>query len=427
MSKESDLKVVGFCDWVIKYGLYLLIFLIPLFFLPLNTNILELNKQLLLVVFALLLLIAWIGKMIAKGQMTMKKSWLNIGLALFAIVYLVSAILSKNLYQSLVGSGGVISESFFSLLALLIIFFVAVNNFKNRRDILNAVFVLVCSGLLVGVFGFLQLTNNFLLPWDFAQNANFNTVGSVNSLEIFLASLLVLTMVLFTESDTVRWRQFFYGIAAAFFLMMVLSINFANVWWALLLVAVIIVSLGIINRAQVSQYRLILPMLALAFAVLMLLPVRLNIFTWFNVPSEVSPSWGASIDINKQALKEKPIFGTGPGSYSYAYGLYRDKILNQTDFWNVRFNQGVSKIASQPVTLGLAGWLIWLVSVFGFALYGLFTLIRRRGQNWPMALALFLGWFFLAFAQVLYGANLLLEFMFWLMLTTIFVFVVTQN
>ncbi|MBU2036967.1 tetratricopeptide repeat protein [Patescibacteria group bacterium] len=416
MSKESDLKVVGFCNWVIKYGLYLLAFLTPLFFLPFNTNILELNKQLLLVVFALILLIAWIGKMIAEGSMEMKKSWLNIGLALFSLSYLVSSILSKNLYQSLVGSGGVISESFFSLCALLIVFFVAVNNIKSRQEIFNAIFVLVCSGLLVGLFGALQLAGKFLLPWDFAKNVSFNTIGSVNSLEIFLASLLVLTMVLFVENDVVRWRQFFYGIAAAFFLIMILSINFVNVWWALLLVGVIIVSLGIINRTQISQYRLILPMLVLAFAVLMLLPVRLNIFTWFTLPSEVSPSWSASINIDKQALKEKPIFGTGPGSYSYAYGLYRDKILNQTDFWNVRFNQGISKVASQPVMLGLAGWLIWLILTVGFAAYGLFVLIRRRGQNWPLALALFLTWFFLAFSQFLYGANLLLEFMFWLML-----------
>lgn len=416
MSKANDLKVVGFCSWVIKYGLYLLAFLTPLFFLPFNTNILELNKQLLLVVFALLLLIAWIGKMIAEGHMEMKKSWLNIGLAFFTVFYLVSSILSKNLYQGLVGAGGVINESFFSLVALLVIFFVAVNNIKDREEITNLVFVLICSGIVAGVFGAFQLAGKFLLPREFAQNANFNTVGSVNAMEIFLASLLVLAAVLFTEIETVRWRQIFYGVAAGFFLLMILSINFTNVWWALLVAGIIIVSLGIINRSQMSQYRLILPMLVLAFAILMLLPVRLNIFTWFTMPSEVSPSWSATLDIDKQVLKEKPIFGAGPGSYSYAYGLYHDKVLNQTDFWNVRFNQGISKIASQPVILGLAGWLAWLIIVVGFGVYGFFSLIRKRGKNWPLALAVFSAWFFLAFMQFLYGTNLSLEFVFWIML-----------
>lgn len=416
MSKETDLRVVGFCNWVIKYGLYLLAFLTPLFFLPFNTNILELNKQLLLVVFALLLLIAWIGKMIAEGSMEMKKSWLNIGLALFAVFYLISSILSKNFYQGLVGSGGMISESFFSLVALLIVFFVVVNNIKKREEITNFVFVLICSGLVAGLFSAWQLAGKFLLPWDFAQNASFNTVGSVSAMEVFLATLLVLAAVLFTEIDTVRWRQIFYGVAAGFFLLMILSINFVNVWWALLVVGIVIISLGIINRLQMSQYRLILPMLVLAFAVLMLLPVRLNIFTWLTMPSEVSPSWSATLDIDRQILKERPIFGAGPGSYSYAYGLYHDKVLNQTDFWNVRFSQGISKIASQPVILGLAGWLTWLVIVIGFGVYGFWSLIRKRGRNWPLALAVFSAWFLLAFLQFLYGTNLSLEFAFWLML-----------
>lgn len=416
MSQDSDLRVVGFCNWVIKYGLYLLAFLTPLFFLPFNTNILELNKQLLLVVFALLLLIAWIGKMIAQGSMEMKKSWLNIGLALFTVFYLVSSILSKNFYQALVGTGGIIGESLFSLIALLIIFFVAVNNIKDRDEITNFVFILICSGLVMALFGALQLAGKFILPWDFTQSTSFNTVGSVSAMEVFLAAVLVLAAVLFTEIETARWRQIFYGISAGFFLLMILSINFANVWWALLVAGIVIVSLGIINRLQISQYRLILPMLVLAFAVLMLLPVRLNIFTWLTMPSEVSPSWSATLEIDRQILKERPIFGAGPGSYSYAYGLYHDKIINQTDFWNVRFSQGISKIASQPVILGLAGWLTWLIIVVGFGAYGFWSLIRKRGRNWPLALAVFSAWFLLSFLQILYGTNLSLEFAFWLML-----------
>ena len=410
------MKIAAFCGQVIKWGLYVFAFLAPVFFLPFNTNALEINKQLMLVVFCLVLLIAWLGKMIAEGKMELKKSWLNIGLAIFFIFYLVSSVFSKNLYQSLVGFGGTIGESLFMLTGMLIIFFVLVNNLKSRQEIANLAFVLVCAGLVAGLFGVFQLAGKFLLPWDFAKTTGFNTVGSVNSLEIFLASLLVLAAVLFTEIDTARWRQIFYGVAAAFFLVMVLSINFSNVWWALMVTAIVVVSLGIINREQISQYRLILPMLALAFAILMLLPVQLNIFTWFTVPAEVSPSWSATFDIDKQVVKEKPFFGTGPGSYSYAYGLYRDKVLNQTDFWSVRFNQGISKIASQPVTLGLAGWLTWLCVVIGWAAYGLTTLIRRRGKNWPMAMAVFAAWFLLTFLQFFYGTNLTLEVAWWLML-----------
>ncbi len=416
MDKDNSKKIINLCEAVIRWGVYAFAFLAPLFFLPFNANILELNKQLLLVVFCLLLLIAWLGKMIAQGKVEMKKSWLNIGLAIFSIFYLISSVLSKNIYQSLIGFGGTISESFFVVIGLIIIFFIMVNNLRKREDLINLSLILVSSGVLAGLFGALQLAGNFLLPWDFAKSASFNTVGSANALEILLAGMLVLSAVLFSESETAKWRQIFFGIVAGFFLVMVLSINFANVWWALLLTSIMVVSLSIIKRNQINQYRLILPMLVLAFSVLMLLPVRLNIFTWLTIPVEVSPSNTATLAIDKQVLKDSFFFGKGPGAFAYAYGLYKDKVLNQTDFWNVRFSQGFSKIVSQPVTLGITGFLAWLTTIIGFAVYGFIVLIKRQGKSWALAMATYSAWFLLAFLQFFYATNLTLEIAFWLML-----------
>ena len=417
---EKGSRIAVFCDKVIKWGLYILVFLLPLFFLPFNSSIIELNKQLMLIIFSLILVIVWLGKMIAQGKMELRKSLLNLGIIVLLIFYLISAILSKNLYQGLVGLTGTVNEAFFSVLGFAIIFFVVVNNFKKREQISGLVFPLVLSGFLVGLFGLIQLSGTFLLPWDFTKFVNFNTIGSANSLEIFLAALLVLSSVFFVESESKRWRQIFYGIAAAFFLFAVLSLNFSNVWWVLGITAMIIIGLGFINRDQMNQYRLILPMAILAFALLMLL-THLSIFsTWLKTPAEVSPSLNATIDIDKQVVKNNLFFGTGPGSYSNDYGLYRSPTLNQTDFWNVRFNQGFSKIFTLPSTMGLFGSVTWLLVLVIFAIYGFILLIRRRGKNWAMALGLFTSWFLLAMLQFSYDSNFTLEFAFWLMLALAF-------
>ena len=417
MNEGSNLKIVALCEQVIKWGLYILAFLVPVFFLPFTANILELNKQLLLLVFSLFFLIAWLGKIIASGQLKLKKSLLNLGIILFLIFYLISAAVSKNLYQSLVGGNGMVQEAFFSLFALVIIFFVLVNNLKNRSEVQNVIFALTLSAFLAGIYGMLQLAGKFVFPWDFVKNTNFNTVGSVNALEIFLGGMLVLSAVLFAESGTARWRQIFYGVAAGFFLLMVLSINFPNVWWGLLAATVVIIGLGIMSRKQLSQYRLILPMVILAFAVLMLMPIRFNIFgSWLKVPVEISPSLRATVDIGKQALKSNLFFGTGPGNYAYDYGLYRSTVLNQTDFWNVRFSAGFSKVTSFPATIGLFGSLLWVVLVIIFAIYGFIRLVKRSGRNWVLALAIFSAWFLLAVLQFLYTTNLTLEFAFWMIM-----------
>jgi len=414
MEKES--KIVFFCDKIIKWGLSILIFLFPLFFLPFNFNIAELNKQLLLIVFSLILMIVWLGKMIALGKVELRKSMINLGIILFLVFYLISGLLSKNFYLSFVGLNGTVPEAFFTVLSFAIIFFIIVNNFRKAEEISRLVFPLILSGILVGVFGLVQLTGRFILPWDFSKAVSFNTIGSANSLEIFLASLLVLSAVFFAESNSATWRRIFFGMAAAFFLFAVLSINFSNVWWSLVITSAIVIGLGMINREQMNQTRLILPMVILAFAVLMLL-TRLTIFsTWVKVPAEISPSYSASIDIDKQVLKNNPFVGTGPGSYAYVYGLFHSAALNQTDFWNVRFNQGFSKILSMPSTLGFLGFLTWLLILVGFAIYGFILLIKRRGKNWALALGLFSSWFLLGLLQFLYAANFTLEFVFWVLM-----------
>lgn len=416
---EYNSRISTISDYVLKSGLYVLAFLLPLFFLPFNANILELNKQLLLVVFALVLLIVWLGKMIATSKMEIKKSFLNIGLILFLIFYLVSSILSKNLYRSLVGSGSGVSESFFSLLALMIIFFLIVNNLRNRKELLDLAFAATLGAVGAGVLGLLQLLGKFYFPWDFTKDISFNSVGSVTSWGIFLAGFLILSVGLFIEIGSSRWRQIFYGLAACFFLVIILSINFSNIWLICLVAVIAIVALGLINREQVNQFRLILPMVILAFSILMLL-INFNIFNWLTIPAEISPSLSASFEIDKQAVADNTFFGSGPGNYAYIYGLYRSPDLNLTNFWNIRFNQGFSKILTQPATLGLAGFLIWILIVVGFAIYGFIKLTKNRGKNWVLTLAIFSGWFSLAFAQFIYGTNLTLEFAFWVFLALAF-------
>lgn len=412
---ENNSKIFAITDKIVRWGVYAFIFLFPLFFLPFNASILEVNKQLLLTVFAAVLLAVWLGRTIAQGRFEFKKSFLNVGVVLFLVFYLVGSLLSKNVYQAFVGFGGNIAESFSTVLSLAVMFFIVANTLKNKGEILHAVFALTLSGMLAGVLAILQLAGKFLLPWDFARAVSFNTVGSVNALEIFLAGLLALSSVLFVASGVGRARQIFYGVAAAFFLFMALSINFGNVWWALLLASMLTISLGIINREQMNQTRLILPMVVLAFAILMLL-IKPTFFSWSSVPAEISPSFSATMDIDKAVLKDKLFFGSGPASFAYDYGLHRSAALNQTDFWNVRFNQGLSKIFSQPSTLGLAGSITWLILVVAFAVYGFWKLVRKRGEMWVLSLGLYSGWLVLAFLQFLYPTNLALENAFWVML-----------
>jgi len=414
--EEKGSKISAFFDIAIRIGLYLLAFLLPLFFLPLTSNVLELNKQFLLFIFSFVLLVLWLAKILTQRKLEIKKSLLNILIVLFVASVLVSSLLAQNKFQGLIGSGNTIAESFMVLVCLGIIYFLASNAFKSKKDANSLVYVLLASSVLAGVFGLLQMSSRFVFSWEFLKVVSFNTVGSVNALEIFLAAVLVLAVALFADGRRSLWQSVVLAVGSAFLLFTIISLNFANVWWGLIGVMILVVGLGIMKQGRASQTRLILAMVVLAMA-LMLTLTKINISgSWLNIPAEVSPTLGSTLSIDKGALSNKLFLGSGPGTFAYNWELFRSPLINQTAFWNIRFSQGISKIFSMPATLGIIGVGFWLLVLVFFAGWGAFRLIFKKGENWNLAFAFYSAWLFLAGMQFLYPTNLTLEFMFWLML-----------
>jgi tetratricopeptide (TPR) repeat protein len=413
---EGESKTSLFFDWAIKIGLYLLAFLTPLFFLPYTANVLELNKQFLLFIFSFVLLVFWLGKVLTQRKIEIKKSLLNILIILFVLSVVVSSLFAQNRFQSLIGSGNIIAESFLTLFCLAIIYFLVSSTLKTKKDLNPIILALLVSSVLAGIFALLQLNSNFIFGWGWARTVSFNTIGSVNGLEIFLAAVLVLAVALFADPKRSLWQSIVLAVASAFLLFLIIALNFANVWWGLIGIMILVVGFGIMKQGRASQTRLILAMVVLAMA-LMLTLTKINISSgWLNIPAEISPTFGSTVQIDKGALSNKLFFGTGPGRFAYNWELFRSPLINQTAFWNIRFSQGISKVFSMPASLGIIGAGFWILLAIFFAVWGAMRLISKKGENWNLAFGFFSSWLFLAGMQFLYPTNLTLEFMFWLSL-----------
>jgi len=414
MSENS--KISSFFESGVKWGLYILAFLLPLFFLPFTTNVLDLNKLFLLFIFTFVLLVFWLAKILTQRKLEIHKSLVNILAVLFLLAVLVSSLAAKSTFQSLIGFGGSFGESLLALVCLGVIYFLVSNTLKTQEEIDMLLFGLLASSFLVGIFAFLQLDGIFIFGWDFAKAAGFNTVGSVNALEIFLAAILVMAVTLFIDNKRPLWQLVVLGGISVMILFLLIFMNFANVWWGLIGVMILVVGFGIVKQGRSSQTRLILAMVVLAMALLLTL-TKINISAgWLNIPAEVSPSYQATLQIDKGTLGDRLFFGTGPGTFGYNWELYRSAAINQTIFWNVRFSQGVSKIFAMPSSLGIIGTAFWLLLVLYFAVWGAKKILTKKGEHWTLAFSFYSGWLFLAVMQFIYPTNITLEFMFWLTL-----------
>ena len=77
---------------VIQKLIYVLVFLLPLWFLPITINAVEFNKQVLLVLLVVITFILWLIKILNQGEATWKSDILNVFLGIFLIVCVLATI-----------------------------------------------------------------------------------------------------------------------------------------------------------------------------------------------------------------------------------------------------------------------------------------------------------------------------------------------
>ena len=417
--KENSKRGVVFLR-VAKIAIYFLIFLLPLFFLPWTSNVLEFNKQALLFFLVLISLISWLAHILISYRLEISKSFLNLPVLLLVLVTAISTLFSLFRYGSFWGHPLVISSSFLSLLAFVALYFIIANLFK-REEIPLLFLTLFLSGFLVALLFLFQFFGKFIFPFDFARQTSFNTIGTINSLAIFFSLLLILLLPLFFLV-----RGFFkiiLGISGLTFFFCLFLINFLAAWIVFTSGLAVLFTLAVVSLRKTKNKSQ--PGFIITFLMFFLIIGLFFTFFRFSLPGlpspplEISPGQKDSLEIFKQLPLKSLIFGSGPGTFLYDWTKYKSVKINQTIFWPVRFSQASSEVLDRAITSGILGILafFFLLIVCGKSLL---NFLLERGKS-EMSLDPFLLWAILAglFSLVVaffwYPANLSILFVFWLL------------
>ncbi len=428
MEGVSQLPIVETCERISKIALYILIFLMPILFLPWTANVLEFNKQALLIVAVFVASFAWILRGLISGKINLDLSWIHIPVIVLFLIYLVSTIFSLWPYGSFWGWPQTTSESLLSLLGLLLFYFLLINVFE-KKEIFYVLSFFVLSVLLATIYGILQFFGKFLIPIDFTKTNSFSTVGGMNNLGIFTASLLPLIVMALVQSKKKLYRVLFLSALIVLFTFLFL-INFQITWWLVIAGAVLLVAFGTQKRDVFDNRWLVLPMFFLAVALLLSF-LRFQVPGIPQAPLEIFLKHKPSFDIVWQALKEKPVLGTGPGTFIYNFSKYKDISFNQGAFWDSRFDWASSKALTVLGTVGILGTLAFLILIALFAFYGIRYLFRKKVQSslvaaenqtsgdsnyWLFGAGVFISFLVLTIGFFLYSSNISIDFLYFLML-----------
>lgn len=305
-------------DHFINWEIVGLAFLLPLFFLPITTEFFEFNKLSLLAVATILGYLAWGIKSATKKEFTFRPTYFDFPVLAIWLVTAISTILSDSPIVSILGQYGRFYPSLVTVTIYTLFYFLVSSNLKSamlkwvgRALILSAVFAV--AAFVPQYFGFNWLKQS----WSTARN--FTPTGSPSALVLLVVIGSLLTAREAFTGSWPKWSKFALGLLA---------------------------------------------LLLLAVPVVMYIPYDLAQKGGF--PQEIKLDLNTSWSIAATSFRQKPIWGSGPGTFASDFTLYKPLSFNQSPYWSIRFDKPLSEYLVVFAELGLLGVLAYLFLIAKF-------------------------------------------------------------
>lgn len=389
-----------------RFLIYAIVILIPLFTLPFTLDVLNFPKQCLFLLLTSLAVFFWLAGMIAEKKIALKYNKSVFIIIILLAAALVSSLVSLYPYGSFWGLPLSTIDNFANLIGFAFLYLLIINLFDQKSSI-NLLFCAIISCGLAGLYALLQGFGLYLIPFGYAKNSSFNTIGTPSSLIFTVAVCLcaVLPMIFISKG----WRKWVLAVCAIVFGLDLIFYNITLSW-----IAVIIGLLGLFlfamsNDKFVAAHKnaramsFLLLAIAIIFACLNffggtimsnIYPAVYKFIGFSSQPVEVYLTQATSAQIVNNTLRQTVstfFFGSGPGTFIYDFKKFKPAQIVQNDnFWNVEFTNGASEILDISATRGLLGILIFAVFL-GYIIWRVFRLLTDDQNNNEILAALFSG------------------------------------
>lgn len=415
---------------IVKASIYLLVFLLPLFWLSTSVEVFDFNKTYLLFFLVLIGFLAWFAGMIFKEKkIRFRKGPLDVFVLVFLLVMILNAVFSVDKTSSIFGFYGRIWPNLIGILSLGVFYFLVTNNVSPsgkglsingilKTFLWSSFFVVLIS--YFSLLGIWTKINNILALPQVMLFKTFNPIGGSSAqLVLYLAIISILLIGLLAFQKKSSWL---YIYLLAIFLLLIL-IDFWPAWLVISLSLLLFLGFGFWKRIfREDVNRLSLPILFLIFSLIFLFTNPLQGFfqqtqIFSNLPTEVNLSQGMSWGVGFQGLKENIVFGSGNSTFNYLFAKFKPQSFLETPFWQLRFDRAGNHIAELLGTTGVLGILSFLALIGMFLMVSWIVITSRiKESGIKLQIPLFFSFLGLLVSQFVFYQNATLAFCFWLFL-----------
>ncbi len=413
-------------DKIVQYCLVAMVALVPLLILPFTSDFLEFNKQAFIFLAVIVMLGAFVVKVLATRSAVWIKTSLDYAVIGYLLVYLISSLMSLDKASSFLGYYGRFTGSFMSVFSLVVLYFLIVNNVRNEKVFRKITQWLTFGSFAVIAYALLQILGIKLL--SFITATSFNPIGSMVALNIFTALFVIFYQWQLFALNGGRAMRIALSIFSVLGLVLMFLINAFAGWLVLTIGLVVFLAVGMMltTSHQSGETWFWKPLLILVVAILFLafrfLPQSINprnIVQIENLPIEIqlsnSTTWNLVGNSMRSGMQEAMI-GSGPGTVGIAFGQIKPEALNKTIVWSVNFDRGSTEVANILIETGILGFLAFELTAILFLFYSLFFLLKKSHPGRHYAFGFFLLWVALYVAHFFYFFNTTFYFLYWVSL-----------
>ncbi|MBI4039727.1 O-antigen ligase family protein [Candidatus Daviesbacteria bacterium] len=360
-------------DWLNELsnlGILAITLIIPFLFWNLTSEYYETPKFLAVALFTAILFLIWALKFVTEGKVKITRTPLDLWLLLILGTAIISTIFSSSHSVSILGNLPRISDSLAAIVVYILFYFALIYNLKQTNLAQHIITLLTISGIILAGVALLSYAGVYLPP-AWTKTPTFTPSGSIFSTNAIL--ILTLPFLLFSLLHN---NNFVSKIVVGLVLILygtVLALT-GSAPEFIAAAAVLILTFLAAPKNEVKK--------ALAF---ILLPILVASGIWFlgspklgtknnfyqkaqnfQDSKEIQLPFQASWSVAVTAFRDRPLVGSGPGTFMFDFTTYKPIEINQTSLWNIRFDQPFNEYLLFLATVGGSGLVALLILTVAF-------------------------------------------------------------
>jgi len=405
------------------------VFLLPVFFMPTASVSLYVAKITLLATGLVAMFAVFLSSVLSTGIIEMPKVKYLIPIGLFAVIALVSSVLTGVINSSIAGDVFDLGTSG-SILMLVFALFMTVVAVRNIGTVGKVISAFIYSTVFLAVYTLLGTFGSALLPTSLASRMPIFLSGGLIDTAIIFGAAIILALCTINMTEVSKRMKYILLVLIAFSLLFIGASNFLPVIVMLGVVSLVffvyILSWSFGGRAgsgesfqdtteggENSHKKISLSSLVVLVAMVVFILGGSGIGGYLSrvmklQTTEIRPNFETTMNLTMSAWKQNFALGIGPNRFTQFWNLHKPIEINQTQFWNSDFYTGSGFVPTMAITTGLLGLLSLLAFVGMYVMSGIKAIFAQAnaGRSRYLSTASFLVSFYLWVMLFLYTPSI---------------------